>query len=294
MPAGTGADADGRPGTESLAEADDTLSGDGDGDGDEADAADDGAAPPRSRMARRRRALLAVAVAAALVAVGGLGAATVIKSPAERAADTAPPPNTLLTAPATLRVLTRSTVARGLVYPPTRYDVTPAAASPDITRLYVSALRVGPGDAVDNGAQLAEVSGQPLFVLKGAVPAYRDLRPGSSGPDVAQLQDALAALGHDRGADAAGTYGTGTARAVTAYYRALGYSAPTAGAAAQQAVDTGRKAVDADRRAVQDLQARPAGGTTAPAAEGGAAAGPGGGGGAAPRARARPRLGCGF
>ncbi|GAA5005278.1 peptidoglycan-binding protein [Kitasatospora paranensis] len=216
------------------------------------------AAPARSRMARRRRALLAVAAASALVACGGLGAATMIKSPAERAAGTAPPHDTLLTAPAALRVLTRSTVTRGLVYPPTRYDVTPAAASADITRLYVSRLSVAAGDPVANGQQLAEVSGQPLFVLAGAVPAYRDIRPGTSGPDVTQLQTALAALGHDRGSDAEGTYGPGTARAVTAFYRALGYPAPTAGPTAQQAVDAAQQAVDADLQAVDALQARAA------------------------------------
>jgi hypothetical protein len=231
-------------------------------DGEDGPATAGGPAPARSRTARRRRALLAVTAAAALVACGGLGAATMIPSPAERAAGTAPPHDTLLTAPAGLRVLTRSTVTRGLVYPPTRYDVTPAAASADITRLYVSRLSVAAGDPVANGQQLAEVSGQPLFVLAGAVPAYRDLRPGTSGPDVTQLQTALAALGHGRGSDAEGTYGPGTARAVTAYYRGLGYTAPTAGPAARQAVDTAQQAVDADLRTVDALEARAAPGDT--------------------------------
>lgn len=218
----------------------------------------DGPPPGRSRMARRRRALVAVAAAATLVACGGLGAATLIKSPAEQAADTAPPPATLITAPAAMKVLTRSTVTRGVVYPPTRYDVTPASASADITQLYVSGLSVKPGDQVADGQLLAEVSGRPLFVLKGAVPAYRDLKPGSTGPDVAQLQAALAELGHGHGTDREGEYGPGTAQAVTAYYQKLGHRAPTTGAATQQAVDTAQQAVDADQRQVDTLKTQQA------------------------------------
>ncbi|MCU7823721.1 peptidoglycan-binding protein [Kitasatospora sp. DSM 101779] len=210
----------------------------------------------RSRLVRRRRALLAVAASAALVACGGLGAAGLVKSPAERAADTAPPPGSVLTAEAAMKVLTRSTVTRGQVYPPTRYDVTPAPSSPEITQLYVSALSVKAGDAVANGQLLAEVSGRPLFVLKGAVPAYRDLKPGASGSDVAQLQAALAELGHLRGGDAEGEYGPGTARAVTDFYRQIGHPAPTAGAAAAQAVDAAKRAVDADQRTVDELKSR--------------------------------------
>ncbi|MEV8095586.1 peptidoglycan-binding protein [Kitasatospora sp. NPDC085879] len=225
-----------------------------DGEEPEPEPEPEAAGPGRSRMVRRRRALVAVAASAALVACGGLGAAGLVRSPAERAADTAPPPGTLLTAEAEMKVLTRSTVTRGQVYPPTRYDVTPASSSPEITQLYVSALAVKAGDAVANGQLMAEVSGRPLFVLKGAVPAYRDLKPGASGPDVAQLQAALAELGHGRGPDAEGEYGPGTAQAVTDFYRGLGHPARTAGAAAEQTVDAAKRAVEADQRTVDELK----------------------------------------
>ncbi|MFE6049590.1 peptidoglycan-binding protein [Kitasatospora sp. NPDC056446] len=229
-------------------------------------------------MARRRRALLAVAAAAAVVAGAGLGAASLIKSPAERAADTAPPPGTLMTAPVTRQALTQTTVVRGQVYPPTQYNVSPAAASTDITQLYVSALPVKSGDQVTDGRLLAEVSGQPLFVLEGPVPAYRDLKPGSSGPDVTELQAALERLGYGRGDDPQGTYGPGTAKAVTGYYRHLGYTAPTTGAATRQAVDAARKAVEADRQAIDGLKAQAAAGTSTGAGAGaGAGAGTQGG-----------------
>ncbi|MET8622494.1 peptidoglycan-binding domain-containing protein [Kitasatospora sp. NPDC004669] len=220
--------------------------------------------PARSRAARRRRVLLGVALAAALVAVGGVGAATLVKSPAERAAQTAPPPNSLLTAPVVSQVLTPSVAARAVVYPPAQYNVVPAAASTEVTALFVSKLGVKQGDTVTAGRLLAEVSGQPLFALPGPVPAYRDLKPGSTGPDVAELQSALAGLGHGSGEDDQGSYGPGTAAAVAEFYRGLGYPVPTTGATTQQAVDTAQKAVDTDRQTVDNLTAQKKAGATAP------------------------------
>ncbi|MFE4600338.1 peptidoglycan-binding protein [Kitasatospora indigofera] len=219
-----------------------------------------GAAPTSavglSRTARRRRVLLAVAAGMALVSAGGLAASSLVLSPAERAARTAPPPDTLLTAAATMQVINPSVVLRGTVYPPARYDVTPAPASAEITRLYVSGLSVRAGDQVVAGRLLAEVSGQPLFTLAGAVPAYRDLKPGSTGSDVAELQDALAALGLPAHGDDRGGFGAGTARAVTDLYTRLGYPVPTTGAVTQQAVDTARKAADTAQQSVDALAAR--------------------------------------
>ncbi|WP_354641530.1 peptidoglycan-binding protein [Kitasatospora camelliae] len=221
-----------------------------------------------SRLARRRRLLLLTTVLAAVAAGGGLAAASLVKSPAERAADTAPPPPTLITAPVTSRVLTRSTVVRGQVYPPTRYDVAPAAASTEITQLYLSEAPVRAGDQVANGQLLAEVSGQPLFVLRGAVPAYRDLKPGSSGGDVTELRAALEELGFDSGSDPEGSYGRGTAAAVTAYYRSLGYRPPTTGPATQQAVDAARRQVDGDQAALDALREQAAAPTPPPTTPG--------------------------
>ncbi|MCC9309337.1 peptidoglycan-binding protein [Kitasatospora sp. RB6PN24] len=212
-----------------------------------------------SHLQRRRRILLAVALTAALLAGAGLAATAWVKSPAERAAQAASPPLTVLTAPVTTKTLNPSVVVRGKVYPPTRFDVVAGSSTTDVTQLYLSKSPARPGDQVANGQLLAEVSGQPLFVLHGAVPAYRDLKPGETGSDVTQLQNALAELGYGHGTDDQGVFGTGTERAVTAFYRHLGYPAPTTGATTQQAVDTARAAVAADRQALhQLLTARPA------------------------------------
>jgi peptidoglycan hydrolase-like protein with peptidoglycan-binding domain len=85
------------------------------------------------------------------------------------------------------------------------------------------------GDTIKNGRQLAEIDGQPLFALTGAVPAWRDLTPGESGPDVTELQKALASLGYYNDGDTPGYFGSATTYAVYLYYQHLGYTAPSSG-----------------------------------------------------------------
>ena len=198
-----------------------------------------------SRLSRRRRVLLGIGIAAALLAVGGLVGASFVKSPQQLAADTAPPPGTVTTAAVVSQVLTSSVQMRGLVYPSTEYDVYASApssssgadsgspsspgGSSSAGEVYISKLRVAAGDTITNGEQLAEIDGEPLFALTGPVPAWRDLTPGESGPDVTELQKALASLGYYDGGDTAGYFGSATEDAVSAYYEHLGYSAPVTG-----------------------------------------------------------------
>jgi peptidoglycan hydrolase-like protein with peptidoglycan-binding domain len=91
----------------------------------------------------------------------------------------------------------------------------------------VTKIFKAPGRFVAPGNVIIEVAGQPFFVFRGAVPAYRDMAPGESGTDIAQLQAGLEGLGFSVGADTAGVYGRGTAAAVTAFYQSLGYKVPT-------------------------------------------------------------------
>ena len=211
---------------------------------------DSGSGPPTvrgSRLARRRRVLLGVGIAAALLAVGGLIGASFVKSPQQLAADTAAPPPTVTTAAVVSQVLTSSVELRGVVYPATEYDVYPSAPSAtgsaadggaagaagsaggSSAPVYISRLDVAAGGTVRNGEQLAELDGQPLFALAGTVPAWRDLTPGETGPDVTELQLALASLGYYDDGDTAGYYGAATEYAVTLYYEHLGYIPPSTG-----------------------------------------------------------------
>jgi peptidoglycan hydrolase-like protein with peptidoglycan-binding domain len=203
-----------------------------------------------SRLARRRRALFWVAGGAALLAIGGLIGASFVKSPQQIAADTAAPPATATTAKVVSQVLTSSVQMRGVVYPGTQYDVYPSAPESDSSTadtgstgasaggsaaggssgsVYISRLEVSDGHTISNGEQLAEVDGEPLFALAGRVPAWRDITPGESGPDVTELQKALAALGYYAGGDTPGLYGVATEDAVAVYYEHLGYTPPATG-----------------------------------------------------------------
>ena len=186
----------------------------------------DPARPPQLR--RRRAVVLTAAAVAAVAATGGVLVATSIKSPAQLAAETAPPALTQLSAPVTREVITSTVQAPGKVMPPPEVAGLAGADSgaQDAVLSVVSKSTLRRGATVRPGQELVEVSGRPLYALQGAVPAYRDLVPGDTGADVAQLQRGLAAIGYPAGGDTAGTFGAGTAAAVTAFYTALGYTLP--------------------------------------------------------------------
>jgi hypothetical protein len=54
------------------------------------------------------------------------------------------------------------------------------------------------GETVKRGDELYRVNEQPVTLLRGAVPMYRDLGVGDTGVDVKQLEENLAELGYDR------------------------------------------------------------------------------------------------
>ena len=182
------------------------------------------------RLRRRRRVLLVIVALALVASVGGVLVSTRIKSPAEVAAQTRPPGPTLLTAPVRREVITSTVLAQGAVKQPPEMSGPASApggggqgnALPIVTKIFLR-----PGKAVRPGSVILEVAGQPLFALAGTVPAYRDLVPGESGSDVAELQANLQWLGFSVGSDSKGTFGWGTERAVAEFYHSIGYSAPT-------------------------------------------------------------------
>ncbi|GGP00928.1 peptidoglycan-binding protein [Wenjunlia tyrosinilytica] len=181
--------------------------------------------PARSGLAGRRRTLTLVVIGAVALGAGSVGVGTFIKSPAQAAAEKSPPPRDSLTATVEHRVLTETLVTRGKVVASQSVAVTPSApAGNDVVRAVVTKVKARPGRSLAAGTVLLEISGRPVFVLEGAIPAYRDLKTGSRGDDVAQLQRALAALGLACGNDRAGVFGEGTRRAVTAFYTRIGYS----------------------------------------------------------------------
>jgi len=188
-----------------------------------------------SRLRRRRVIVLVIVVLAVLAAAGELLLTSQIKSPAEQAAQTRPPAATQLTATVQRTVLTRTVLAQGAVGAPKEFTPSQvggpgggsggAAGGQDVQEI-VTHVFCRKGSLAGQGSVLLEVAGQPYFVLQGTVPAYRDLAPGEIGEDVAQLQQDLLSLGFGTGTDSLGSYGPGTAAAVSAYYQAHGYAAP--------------------------------------------------------------------
>jgi peptidoglycan hydrolase-like protein with peptidoglycan-binding domain len=188
-----------------------------------------GIGPGPRRVGRRRRVLLGIVAVALAASAGGLWASAYIKSPAEVAARAKPPGLTLMTASVRQEVIKVTVLAQGVVTKPRQISGPastaggggPGNAQPIVTRIFARS-----GSTVRPGSVILEVAGQPLFVFAGAIPAYRDLVPGESGADVAQLQAGLTRLGFSVGADTRGYFGPGTASAVAYYYHHIRYPVP--------------------------------------------------------------------
>jgi hypothetical protein len=168
-----------------------------------------------------------VVAAAALVSIGGVIGSTFVTSPAQSAADQGPPSPSVITAPVVKQVLVRTVVVRGTVVAGSSLTFTPTAAQ-GATTLVVTRVTKRSGDRVGMGEVLVEVSGRPVIALPGGVPAYRDLKPGDTGDDIAELQAALRRLGYPS-SDRSGNFGPGTKGAVAKLYRHLRYEVPTTG-----------------------------------------------------------------
>ncbi|MCX5123838.1 peptidoglycan-binding protein [Streptomyces sp. NBC_00193] len=213
-------------------------------------------APESARgVSGRRRWVVAVALGAVVATLGGMGAALLVKSPAQVAADAAAPRPDVLTATVEHRVLTSSVITRGQVVAGQTVEVIPqVSAGVGAARPVITKIRVRPGDTVQPGQVLMEVSGRPVFVLEGNLPVYRDLSPGATGDDIAQVQKALKALGHSSAPDAAGSFGAGTKAALTSFYKAVGYTPVSANGAEGDPAGEARSQVTAALRALEDAR----------------------------------------
>jgi len=200
----------------------------------------------RARDARPSSGLAVVGVLL-LVAAAGLGflVGHLVRSPAEVLAETAAPPRTVLTEPVRTERVTRTVAFDAQVVPRYSSDVS-AGAMVGTQRSVVTRLPARTGAKVRGGALVAEVSGAPVFVLEGRIPAYRTLHPGMTGPDVRQLQLGLAKAGFPV-RDPPGVYGPTTSAGVEALYRSRGYEPTRVGgetvAAAASAVRSAERSL---------------------------------------------------
>ncbi|GAA3387220.1 peptidoglycan-binding protein [Cryptosporangium minutisporangium] len=165
--------------------------------------------PPRRRRRRGVTALL-VAVGVACAAVAVLIVRETSSSAAESAASDLPP-NTAQVARRTLR--DAQTVDGQLGYGTARTATSRLAGT--LTRLPDSGAQISRGKAV------YMIDNEPVVLMYGSVPAYRSLTVGAEGPDVAQLERNLRALGYS-GFTVDDTYTSSTAEAVTEWQDDLG------------------------------------------------------------------------
>jgi hypothetical protein len=179
---------------------------------------------------RRRSFVVILAGAVVVSSLATWVAGQQIRSPAEAAARTAPPPASPILVPVVEQRLSTSVITRGTAH----------YGSPRTLNIRLSALKgpgrvvttmTQPGAVVRAGDVLATLSGRPVFVLEGRRPSYRDLGPGMRGPDVLQLERALRRHGGMTGA-ADAVFDSGTEAALTALYRRHGFAPLVASSAA--------------------------------------------------------------
>ncbi|MEV0170104.1 peptidoglycan-binding protein [Streptomyces sp. NPDC050803] len=169
----------------------------------------DPAAEPR-RPRRTRRLLAALGVLAAVGGAAAAGAGLQDGASGEEKDGRVPP----ATAEVTRQTLQDSRTEDGELGYGTSTTATGRAPG-TVTWLPDADERITRGEA------LYRVDDEPVVLMYGAVPAYRELRPGVEGRDVEQLERNLKALGHD-GFTVDDVYTEATADAVRQWQEDLG------------------------------------------------------------------------
>jgi hypothetical protein len=133
--------------------------------------------------------LVAAAVVIALAAAGGV----VVTSDAKQPAVAAPPP-AAPTAQVEMRALSATVSEDGTLTFRARSDGSPYSVINRARGTYTKLPAVG--RVIAQGRALYRVNDRPVVLLHGSTPVYRTLSAGASGPDVAELNADLVALGY--------------------------------------------------------------------------------------------------
>jgi multidrug efflux pump subunit AcrA (membrane-fusion protein) len=123
-----------------------------------------------------------IVIPLALLAAAGIVVASVLWLGGEKSTSDAPAP---AAAPASVKNLTRTETLTGVV---AYQDLRSLSSGKGGTITWLPAV----GQDLTSGQVLMSVDAQPVVLLAGVVPAWRDLQPGmADGPDVHQLESAL-------------------------------------------------------------------------------------------------------
>jgi peptidoglycan hydrolase-like protein with peptidoglycan-binding domain len=169
--------------------------------------------PEPEEPRRRRRSRFWLAFGGAVIALAvGVGAWLWVSNTSSE------------TSPAATRPAATAVVERGTIAATESWDGTLDHATPFTVTSSGEGMvtwLIGQGETVERGDELYRVDEQPVTLLYGVVPMYRDLGPGDAGADVDQLESNLAELGYI-GLPVDDEYGPATAEAVRAWQSAIG------------------------------------------------------------------------
>ena len=195
---------------------------------------------------------MTIAIAVAAAAAGWLAGRN-ITSPDQAALESEPPRASLITVEVELAELVADVIIRADVGydEPATLGLSGALGNRESVLVVTSAP--GRGAELTEGSVAIEIAGQPVFVLVGPVPVYRDLRPQDRGPDVEQLEAALARLGYFEG-DPDQLWDEATGGAVRAWYEQAGYRANGPSDTEQAALGAARDRLNTARDALADAQ----------------------------------------
>jgi len=194
-------------------------------------------------------------VIAAVVLAAGLGwfFGSQIQSPAEAAAEAEPPEASNITVQVVSEVLSADVITRGDVVYDEPVSVSLSGSFAETPEKLVVTQAVEVNSELVEGAVAVEVVGRPVFLLAGEIPMYRDLRPGATGDDVLQVEEALARMGVFAGAPD-NVWDQETSAAVAAWYETSGYRPNGLSEEDEAALRAARDRVTAAQSAVADSE----------------------------------------
>ncbi len=192
--------------------------------------------------------------AVVLAAVIGWVVGSQIRSPAEVAADAEPPEPSNITVQVVSEILSADVITRGDIVYDEPLSLSLSGSFAETPEKLVVTQAVDVNTELSEGSMAVEVVGRPVFLLTGEIPMYRDLRPGSSGDDVLQVEEALARMGFF-GATPDNQWDEATSSAVAAWYQTAGYRPNGLSAEDETALQAARDRVTGAQAAVSDAEA---------------------------------------